>query len=248
MSRDFNATTSIINISADASLNNAEPFTYMAWVYPEGMGENGGGRLADKADTGVDAGAWRVFISATTSFGFTKEYGTTSLRKITDANTVFFNRWQHVAVSWTGSNSASAVLIYLDGVVQTVYSAATDGAGAKESDAGIALRLGNIGNGTRTWDGQQAYHQLFRRVLTAEEIQAEMRQTGILVQDRVLSSVGTGSTVGLWALHGMSAVEPDFSGTRSVGTLSNTPFSANNPPVNMMFPPVQPGMGGLSGG
>lgn len=246
MSRDFNGTTSLIRVPTTSLLNDAEPFTLVAWIYPEGLGENSNGRLMDKADLGTDVGPWRWFITANTALIFTKDYATTDLRRESNTNSFALNRWTHVAVTWDGSPTATNVKMYFNGVEETVYLATTDGSGAKNSDAAFDLRLGNVGNATRTFNGQMAYLGLIRRVLTRDEILSEMHHPGITA--RGPAGVGTAGYVGFWTLNGQSAVEADASGNRSDGTtLSSVPFHANTPPVNELYGAVQ-SQGGYCGG
>lgn len=248
MSRDWNGTTSVLLLGSGlgALLTDAQPFTLTAWIYPEGLGENNGGRLICKEDLGGNAGSWFWALNTDTGMSFLKTFSVTSLRKASTTNAIVLNRWQHVAVSWDGGTAATGVIMYFNGVSAAVYNASTDGVLTIDSDAAEEARIGNLGNATRTWNGQIAEVHWYRRVLSQEEVQSLMHSPAIHSAGQV-GAVGTAGLIGYWPLGGMANNEPDLSGNQTTGTLTSMLFSARVPPVNHQYGP-QPMGGGYDGG
>lgn len=82
-----------------------------------------------------------------------------------------FGDWQHVVVTWTGTTSASEVLVYVDGNEVSSYDAVTNGVGTRNEIDGTPLLVDNSNNGGRTFDGSIDDVRIFNRALTADEVQ-----------------------------------------------------------------------------
>lgn len=237
MSRDFNGTTSLIHLGSPTLLNDMEPMTWATWIYPETTGESNLGRILAKQS---GAGNFTVWNLSATDTGMTLivDYLLTDLQVSSTTNSLTLNRWQHVAVTWTGEAEYTGVRFYRDGNL-LAYSTTQNGLGLRQSDATQPLFIGNRAAADRTFDGQMAHVHVFRRVLDVNEIKEIMQHPGMLASGVVASAV-TAGLVGYWSLGGMSPNEPDLSGNGHTGTLTTTPFSARNPPVNEAFGPTLP--------
>lgn len=183
----------------------------VTWIRPFTLGEGNLGRIADKATW-----AFNLLTAAGLQFGHATGGTTLSASK---AGIITFNAWNHVALVWNGSMTASEILFYLNG---TGYSPSTtaNGTVGLSSDAANSLIIGNNTGATRTFDGRIACLSIYNRVLTAGEIK--------LLMYRPLAPLS--GLVGLWPLWGGSTAEPDLSGYGSHGTLTGTLTSAA-PPV-----------------
>lgn len=116
----------------------AAPISICAWVYPRTLGEGPSGRILDK------------FNNTTAGYTFLI-YSTNRLRFFTggggaDANTnsVTLNAWNHVAVSWDGSNAN----FFVNGVAQGTPAVTNVPIGNT-----IDLCIGNGQSEDRTFDG-----------------------------------------------------------------------------------------------
>jgi hypothetical protein len=138
--------------------------TVAAWIKPASAGGGGKGRILHKTN-------WMLYMGSASTVLFTADNWTTQFAQRTSTASITLNTWQHVAATWDGSQSGSAIHIYVNGVLAD--GASVDGAGTTVSDAAQALYLGNIpGSLTRGFDGTLDDVRVYNRVLTASEIQA----------------------------------------------------------------------------
>ena len=244
MSRDFDGTTSLINMQSPAVLDNAEPFTIAFWAALDGLGEGGSGHFVSKTSAQTSGtGRWTFLIrkgggQATTRF--VKSFGTTNLTRQGSGGFIRTDgTFQHLALTWTGSIGASSVLIYTNGVEDAVYSSTIDGAGTRDSDAASAFTIGNVSNGTRALDGRMAHIHFFRRVLSVNEIRQLMYHPASSNAGPAVAN--TSGLAGYWPCWGMAENEPDLSGTGNAGTVTSAPFNAQMPSVNETYVATAPG-------
>lgn len=155
----------LINAGSASNLDNLPAFTLSAWIKPDSMGEGGFGRIFDKGAAG-----FRLLVRGTNQLSCTVNYATTELNRISAANTVALGAWQHVAVTWTGSSTATNLRIYVNGVEAAYSGSPIDGQGARGIDATANLILGNDAGGARTFDGTLDDLRVYNRVLSADEI------------------------------------------------------------------------------
>jgi hypothetical protein len=138
--------------------------TVAGWIKPTSAGGGGKGRILHKTN-------WMLYMGSASTVLFTADNWTTQFAQRTSTASITLNTWQHVAATWDGSQSGSAIHIYVNGVLAD--GASVDGAGTTVSDAAQALYLGNIpGSLTRGFDGTLDDVRVYNRVLTASEIQA----------------------------------------------------------------------------
>lgn len=171
--RDFNGVDDYAYVGNPSTLNNIVPITISAWIYPRSAGEGGGGRIISKnAINWGDVGFWFFTIDNTApevnAFTFYKE-GDTDLKRSTADNTVSFNTWQYIVVTWDGSTSASNVHIYKNGV-ELPYNVTKNETGTSRADDTQPLIIGNQQNGATTFDGIIDEVAVFNRVLSADEM------------------------------------------------------------------------------
>jgi len=166
-----------VNAGNGTSVNNLGAMTVAAWINVEAVGEGGSpGRIVHKA-TGVSPlNGWQFCTQGTNQIGFSVDYdGTTNLVRTSAANAITLGSWHHVAVTWDGTATATNVLMYVDGAPVGSYATTVDAAGARVSDAGANIYLGNEPTSARTLDGVLDDVRVYNRVLSPTEIEAVVR-------------------------------------------------------------------------
>ena len=93
------------------------------------------------------------------------------LARATPTGSLVADVWQHVAVTWGGKPATTDVHLYVDGDEITAMANSSDGTGTFEPDAANPLTLGNEVDHTRGFGGSIDDVRIYKRVLTAAEIQ-----------------------------------------------------------------------------
>jgi len=149
-------------------IENGSGMTVMAWIYTYLQDDTGG--IVVKGASG-DSGWWMFEVDGWNSeIDFNKDYSGASDLYVESNNVLVWNTWQHVAVTWNGSNSANGVIIYINGIDQTEDR--QDGAGTKVSDASKDMYIGSDIWDADEFTGTIDEVAIFDRVLNATEIQA----------------------------------------------------------------------------
>ncbi|MCA9009476.1 MAG: DUF2341 domain-containing protein [Planctomycetaceae bacterium] len=179
----FDGTTSEAQFASSSALNNVFDGggTVSAWINPTGWGENGYGRIADKASStfggGLPGNGWALQLTSSGRILFQQGFTVGTGGWQTSAGTIALNSWSQVTVVYDSSSTANMPKIYINGtqVAVTVNSSATGLAG---SDAGQKLTVGNYASATnRTFAGQIDEFRLNTNALTADQIRAEYLST-----------------------------------------------------------------------
>jgi hypothetical protein len=167
--------------------------TVSAWIYPRSAGEAGKARIVDKANSTTPTNGWILYLTGDgRQLQFVADYTTTNLTRVSAAGVLAFNTWQHVAVTWDGSPSASGVRLYLNGV-EVAYSASTSAAGTRVDDALEDLKIGNDKSRARTFNGRIDEVQVWNRALSASEVAALVQPASDLIGDWKLDD-GSGTS------------------------------------------------------
>jgi Tol biopolymer transport system component len=146
--------------------------TVSAWIRPNSPGEAGKGRIVDKANGVTPTNGWVFYLSGDgTGLSFLVDFSSTNLARTAAAGSIAMNTWQHVAVTWDGSTSASGVHIYVNGS-EVSYSGSTNATGSRANDALEELKVGNDKSTARTFNGVIDVVQVWNRVLSPVEIAA----------------------------------------------------------------------------
>ncbi len=152
-----------VKVNAASSINNLSAVTYSIWVKARSTGGAAAGRLFDKNQI--------IFGLSGQALGLDVVFsGGTNLRRYAAASTFTLNKWTHWVVTWDGSNSASGVHIYRNGVETSYAALDRDGVGSKSSDSGSNLFIGNSSAASRCTDGILDEARIYNRVLTLPEI------------------------------------------------------------------------------
>ncbi len=167
---DFNGSTSGLDAGSPSSIDNLAGLTVSAWIKPrQFVAETFGGRIADKRDQG----GWAFFTVAGGGVRFHADHSTTALAASTPAGTVSAGEWTHVAVVWTGGNTADSVTFYING--EAVGKTNTqDGVGTRRADGSSKLLIGECAAGECSFDGAIDNLAIYNRALGAGDIAGTM--------------------------------------------------------------------------
>ncbi len=136
----------------------AGPATVEAWIRPSSTGQNGFGRIVDKALTTDHVNGWALFLYnderyAVDTFAFAADFGGLFAKVFTAPDGVIeLSTWQHVAAVFDGSQDGPPTM-YVNGQATNV-STVFDFGGELADDADNVLRVGNHATElSRTFDG-----------------------------------------------------------------------------------------------
>lgn len=168
---DFDGSDDRIDAGSPAALDNLGAMTIVGWIRPDTLGEGPSlGRIIGKTTGNTAAGGWTLNLDTTNRLTFSVDYATTDLLRRSANNTITMGAWQHVAVTWNGSSTASNAIIYINGAVPS-YATTTNASGARANDAAQNIAIGNPPTLTdRSFDGRIDDLRIYNRVLTAAEI------------------------------------------------------------------------------
>ena len=158
----FDGVDDEVNVGSPDALDNLTTLTACAWVFPEGY-PNQYPAIADKSQN-TFIGGWNFFLEDDRSFGLL-----TNRRHWATGGTIDLNRWQHVCVSWDGSDGRAGIALYHEGVSvpRTNFG---DNGNMNDSDASRDLIVGRVNNGTYPFQGVIDDFRLYGRVLSPSEV------------------------------------------------------------------------------
>ena len=174
----FDGVDDYVSIDPDDSINNAfhGGGTASAWIKLDSLGENNLGRILNKADDTFASDGWSFLVdSLARPRTLTFMHGFSGLNAIfeTDDNTLYFDKWIHVAVTYDCSDSNNVPKMYINGLpVNVVVTDAPSGFAVDDSTE--PLEIGNLET-VRTFDGIIDEAGLWKRMLSDEEIFALYR-------------------------------------------------------------------------
>lgn len=180
MSLSFNTTSSRVIAGNDIALQNLEPITICAWIYPTGWGGLDYGRVTDKGDSNV------FFI---TDYGTTSGIGTLGVEALafyrartgdptdfrSNDNSIVLNTWQHVAVSSTSTGTT----LYINGEPVSSYVSNSVGTGTILDDSTEDLLVGNRADLARFFEGQQSDVRVYNIALDDDAIRTIYSSFGV---------------------------------------------------------------------
>lgn len=144
--------------------------SFVGWVYPtvdnDGAGFNP--RILSRVTGSNQESSFTIAATSTTLFQAAAP--TTGLVRTASNNSIILNAWNHIAVTWDGSTTATNVHIYINGTEVGSYQTSQNGVSLQDNTAGI-LYLGNrIADQARNLNGKLTEMAFFSRVLSSAEI------------------------------------------------------------------------------
>lgn len=176
--RDFDGTDDVIDLGSPTALDNIFDGggTYEAWVNLDTFGEEGEGKIIDRAYTTFLVSDRTAIRTYTKSIFFAKFFGGDNGEWMTGDNTLLASTWNHVAVTYNANSTANVPIFYINGAVSTRYQV-TAPTGARDSDAGDTQYIGNNSAGSRAFDGKIGEVRAYSRILTLQQIQSNRLAT-----------------------------------------------------------------------
>lgn len=152
----FDGSNDYLKVPATATINNLKEMDLNLWISPSSLGERSQGWLISKAKGGsglpTDGWALRLNNSPVNSLVFAVDYANSHLEVVTAKNSIILNQWNKVRVTWTGSNIASGVKIYVNDK-EVTYSEKINGAGSRAIDTNSPLLIGADPSKKRSYAG-----------------------------------------------------------------------------------------------
>lgn len=174
MARDFNGTTDDITNTGYAAIDDIYTGggTLMVWLNPDTTGEGTTGRVICRFEGTFPNRTWDVNITPSGSNGldFFRDFSTTTGRW--RISSIPLDTLQHYAVTYDDSSVSNDPNIYLDGSLQSESEESTPVGTAVADVSTNDIVIGDIGNGTRTWDGLLAYVVLWDTTVPTTHIAA----------------------------------------------------------------------------
>lgn len=168
----FDGVDDVVNCGSGASIDDVRPITIAAWIFPRTAGEGSLGYIFSKfASGGSGPRVLLDSINVTNGINFGAHSTGTANQpsRISNSNWIVLKTWQHVAITWDGSLTATNIHSYVNGVEVTYFSS-TNGTTAITSDAADSIVLGNRVAADRTFDGYIADVRIYNRILSLAEI------------------------------------------------------------------------------
>ncbi|MFH1046421.1 MAG: LamG-like jellyroll fold domain-containing protein, partial [Candidatus Omnitrophota bacterium] len=174
----FDEVDDYINAGSDASLDNMNPFSCVAWIYAETTGDEDRGVIFSKYNNTNLAHHYFALAYSGLAIEYNVDHQTQDMYVPTVNGVYNLGQWHHFAVTWDGSTESDNVHIYVDGV-EVAYDIKDDGIDARLTDADGDFYIGirrPTDPGIRMWDGLRGEMAVFSRVLSASEINEIMHK------------------------------------------------------------------------
>ena len=216
---DFGPTVGYVGVQPSVSINNLAQFTVSAWIKPRSAGENNLSHVFSKGFN--SSGGYLLRIDGLNRFAINIQFdGGTNLAFVTNFDTsTFYNEWHHIVMNWDGTNTASNVHVYLDGV-ELAHSFDTNGVGNKVDDSSGLFYIGENGGNTRNFDGIIDDARMYNRVLSPQEVLRHYNNAAGSKLGASKNSSLTNGLVGMWSFDERDVTDKvyDRSGQNNHGT------------------------------
>ena len=165
------------------------PLSASAWFWPHSIDDNA--MLVGRWVTSQAGWAFRTrFNSTRAGIRFDVQYSTTALAASVDlAGMYVANTWNHLAVTWDGSATASTgVVLYVNGVANVSNRVSVSGVGIQKDDSTRALVVGAsnfVEPTTGKTKGRLGPVKVWNRVLTPAEIVEDLLSPELIVPAHV---------------------------------------------------------------
>ena len=220
------ATSDRVNHGSGSTLDNLDPFTWMAWVRPTTLTDARAIIVKDD-NSGGSLKHLRLLGTAGNVQAFTTRATQNTRYETNDTPLSALNAWVFIAVVY---NSAAAAnnLFHIYAGSQTVlarertYAVTQDGSGAVTADAAGFLSVGNEGPGyTRAFQGDIGPVEISTRALSLAEIQDHQSQPHFSGGNVLFTYEGFNGT----------GTQADLSGNGNSGTVTGATASTLGPPI-----------------
>ncbi|MGC9451074.1 MAG: S8 family serine peptidase [Oceanipulchritudo sp.] len=174
---DFDGEDDFVRLAPTSELDLSDRFTAEAWIYPESYGEyvTGFGRIFDR-DTFIFFlnGFDHAFYNDRSLVAYFIQQNGAYTAANSPANVLDLDRWQHVAVSYDSTNSASPVRMYVDGQsVPVSYPIENTFAPTQplSDNTTRPLYIGEAPSGARAFKGRMSELRIWETVVPPATVQ-----------------------------------------------------------------------------
>lgn len=152
--------------TSDDTMTNDGIVTFSLWAFIRGNGAASLGRLFCREN--VNQTGPHLQTQGTQQLSFVVE-GTTRLARTSAVSAYSLNTWNHIAVTWLGTNTAADAHIYVNGS-EVTYTGTTNGVTIAEN-SGQHIRVGNASGSNRGCDAEISDVAVWNSVLSQHEIE-----------------------------------------------------------------------------
>jgi hypothetical protein len=147
---DFDGSNDRISIGTADILTENGSLAIVAWINPDA---DQNGAILSRRTTAGSAGTvdFRIQNDVTKSLRF-RVVGSTSLLRQSVADSISTGVWNHVAVTWDGSTTASNIVLYVNGS-EVTYQTTTNGSALYDNSGGTT-KIGNIFDNLVQYNGK----------------------------------------------------------------------------------------------
>ena len=145
-------------------LKHDQPFSFAAWVKYDGRS---GGAVFARMDESNAFRGYDMWIQGANIGTHIIHSWSDNAIKVVSQDTLKTDTWQHVVISYDGSQKASGVKIYLDGKLSANKVEADSLTGTLET--GVPFKIGSR-HTTATWKGEVDDIRIYDRALTEAEV------------------------------------------------------------------------------
>lgn len=168
MGIDFNSSSTAegVNYGYPSHLDNMDPLSVSAWIYPIDWGESSFGRIVCKEGSST---GWLFFVDDAVIYhglSFLRNRQTTNSESRSQDSAISLNEWAHVGFTYRASDGA---VLYKNGVEisRQLYNA---GSGSNIADNSAYLYVGNRTGYSRGFRGYVEGVRIWERYLSAAEM------------------------------------------------------------------------------
>lgn len=222
---NINGSGNYLDIAPKSSIANITggTGTIMFWVYSTTTANT----LANISGKTVTGGGWEIFKRAAdgTQLRLSANRATTAYSLDTLTGTLTANTWEFYAFTFDLAVSANNKIYKgtLTSGLADVTGTVTLGSGSQSTDANRNMKLLSNAAGDRGWHGSLATFQIFNRILTKGEIQAQQFRPHVTSGNVLFMHLGFNGT----------ATQRDWSGKGNYGTTTGLTIKPHVPLGNL---------------
>ncbi len=164
----FNGSNTDVNVGTASQYNTISPLSVSMWVKPTGSTSN---RLIGKRSGG--AGWYLGTVGLNRDLAFYVEYNTTDLQAQLTSDPLTLDLWNHIAITWDGSTTASNVKFYVNGI-QYTGDTLTNGDATRADDSANAIVIGERTDGAEPYNGIMDDVRIYNYARTPKQIIEDM--------------------------------------------------------------------------
>lgn len=174
---NLNGKDNYVEVSANADINDLSAFSVSAWIMP-----NGAGGIVQKSSSDASLAmisGWAFgLVEDSSELYFVTPFSQGELRVITEGANLNRTLWNHVIVTWNGSNTPESVNIYINASKVNFATAESGLSESRPSDAEYPLKIGSSGINSQLYEGKIDQIIIWNRVLSAAEV-SSLFSTGV---------------------------------------------------------------------